>query len=48
MCRAPHLMGRFLPSNLATMAIMSFMDTISVEPRFRTSRKSDLVMRRMP
>jgi hypothetical protein len=36
------------PSKPSTISIMPFMLTISVEPRLRGSRKSLLVMRRMP
>ena len=31
-----------------TISAISFIDTISVEPRLSGSQKSDLVMRRMP
>lgn len=36
--------GLTLSAIFMTMRIMSFIDTISQEPRFRGSRKSDLVI----
>ena len=42
------LMGRSLPANLSAIACISFMETISSEPRLTGSAKSLLVSLKMP